>query len=44
VGVVLDRPAQQAFAEPASAALSGALPAVKCGHARLERDVDDPPE
>jgi hypothetical protein len=40
---MFDRPAQQAFADP-KLALPRTLPAVKCGHARLERDVHDPPE
>jgi hypothetical protein len=44
VAIVLDRPAQQASAEPEFAALPSAQPAVKCGHARLERDVHDPLE
>jgi hypothetical protein len=42
--IVLDRAAQQAVAEPESAALPGVLPGVKRGYARLERDVHDPPE
>jgi len=42
--IVLDRAAQQAVAEPESAALPGALPEVKRSYARLERDVHDPPE
>jgi hypothetical protein len=41
---VLDRPAQQALADPEFAALACVLPAVQGGHARFERDVDDPPE
>jgi hypothetical protein len=44
VAIVLDQPVQQTVAEPEQAALPGALPAVKCGYARLERDVHDPPE
>ena len=37
-------PAQQAVTEPDFAALLCLLPAVQLGHARLERDVHDPPE
>lgn len=36
---MLDRPMQHAVAEPERAVLPCALPAVKYGHARLERDV-----
>jgi hypothetical protein len=43
IAIVLGRPAQQAFAEP-EFAVPCALPAVKGGHTRLERDVHDPPE
>jgi hypothetical protein len=44
VAVILDRPAQQAVADPEFAAVPRAPPAVKSGHACLERDVGDPPE
>jgi len=44
VAIVLDRPAQSAVADSQFAVQPGALPAVKRGHAGLERDVNDPPE
>lgn len=44
VAIVLDRPADQALTIAQFAVLSRALPAFKGGHARLERDVNDPPE
>jgi hypothetical protein len=44
VAIVLGRPAHSAAADWQFAGLPCALPAVECGHACLERDVDDPPE
>ena len=44
VAVVLERPAQDAFAEVQAAVVFGALPLLKRGHAGFERDVNDPPE
>jgi hypothetical protein len=42
--IVLDRPAQSAFADSQFAVRTCALPAFNCGQARLEGDVNDPPE
>jgi hypothetical protein len=39
---VLDRPAQLAGSQPV--AVSFTLPALQCGHARFEWDINDPPE
>jgi hypothetical protein len=44
VTTALDRPAQPAAADSQFAVLPRALPARKCGYARVERDVHDPPE
>jgi hypothetical protein len=41
---MLDRPAQSAFADSQFAVRACALPVLNCGQARLEGDVDDPPE
>jgi hypothetical protein len=44
IAIVPDGPAQQALADVHLAVGCGALPVLKCGHACLERDVNDPPE
>ena len=44
LAIVLHRSEHLACAESQFAAVPRALPAVKCGHTRLERDVHDPPE
>ena len=44
VAIVFDRAAQSALADLHFAILSCVLPALECGHAHLERDVNDPPE
>src|SRR5262249_51422918 len=41
---VFDRPAQQALADVPFAVVPRALPAFQCGHADLERNVNDPRE
>jgi hypothetical protein len=41
---VLDRPAQQALADVQIVVLSVAMTVLQRCHARLERDVNDPPE
>jgi hypothetical protein len=41
---VFDRPAQPALADVDFAVVSLTQQALKCGHARVERDVNDPPE
>ena len=41
---MLDRPAEPAVADLQGAVVSLALPAPKCGHARFERDINDPLE
>ncbi len=41
---MLDRPAQSAFADSQFAVQPCALPALNCGQAGLERDVNGPPE
>ena len=40
---MLDRPAQPALAELQFTVVSFVPPALKRGHARFERDVNDPP-
>ena len=44
VAIVLDGPAQQAPADAHVGVGPGAQLVLKCGHACLERDVNDPPE
>jgi hypothetical protein len=41
---MLDRPAELAVADLQGAVVSLALPALKCGHARFEWDINDPLE
>jgi hypothetical protein len=44
LAIVLHRSEHLACAESQFAAVPRALPTVKCGHTRLDRDVRDPPE
>ena len=44
LAIVLHRSEHLACAESQFAAVPRALPTVKCGHTRLDRDVRDPPK
>ena len=44
VAIMLDWPAELAVADLQGAVVSLAPPALKCGHARLEWDINDPLE